>query len=63
MFHEKLECYRQSVELAEDFLKLVPHAKYVDVENARHMVAGDRNDIFGKAIEDFLSELVNNASE
>jgi pimeloyl-ACP methyl ester carboxylesterase len=46
-------------ELAEGFLTLVPHAKYVDVENARHMVAGDRNDIFGKAIEDFLSELEN----
>lgn len=46
-----------TAELAEDFLQLAPHAKYVDVENARHMVAGDRNDIFGKAIENFLLEL------
>jgi pimeloyl-ACP methyl ester carboxylesterase len=28
----------------------VPHAEYVDVENARHMVAGDRNDIFTEAV-------------
>ena len=44
-------------ELAEDFLKLVPHAHYVDVENARHMVAGDRNDIFSLEIEKFLAGL------
>jgi pimeloyl-ACP methyl ester carboxylesterase len=42
---------------ARDFLKLVPHARYVDVSGARHMVAGDRNDQFAKAIEDFLSRL------
>ena len=42
---------------AKDFLKLVPHARYVDVSGARHMVAGDRNDQFAKAIEDFLSRL------
>lgn len=39
---------------AKDFLKLVPHAEYVDVSGARHMVAGDRNDQFAKAIERFL---------
>lgn len=44
-------------ELAEDFLQLVPHAHYVDVENARHMVAGDRNDIFSLEIEKFLAGL------
>jgi pimeloyl-ACP methyl ester carboxylesterase len=44
-------------EHAKDFLKLVPHASYVDVSGARHMVAGDRNDQFANAIEDFLSEL------
>lgn len=44
-------------ELAEDFLRLVPHAHYVDVENARHMVAGDRNDIFSLEIEKFLAGL------
>jgi pimeloyl-ACP methyl ester carboxylesterase len=44
-------------EHAKDFLKLVPHATYVDVSGARHMVAGDRNDQFANAIEDFLSKL------
>jgi pimeloyl-ACP methyl ester carboxylesterase len=42
---------------AKDFLALVPHARYVDVSGARHMVAGDRNDQFAKAIEQFLWEL------
>ena len=41
-------------EHAKDFLKLVPHATYVDVSGARHMVAGDRNDQFAAAIEKFL---------
>ena len=41
-------------EHAREFLKLVPHAKYVDVGGARHMVAGDRNDQFANAIERFL---------
>jgi pimeloyl-ACP methyl ester carboxylesterase len=44
-------------EHAKDFLKLVPHARYVDVTGARHMVAGDRNDQFANAIEGFLKEL------
>jgi len=42
---------------AKDFLKLVSHARYVDVSGARHMVSGDRNDQFAQAIEDFLSRL------
>ena len=29
-----------------EFLELVPHADYVDVADARHMVAGDSNDRF-----------------
>jgi pimeloyl-ACP methyl ester carboxylesterase len=44
-------------EHAKDFLELVPHARYVDVSGARHMVAGDRNDQFARAIKDFLLEL------
>jgi len=44
-------------EHAKDFLKLVPHASYVDVSGARHMVAGDRNDQFANAIEGFLKYL------
>ena len=42
---------------AKDFLDLVPHATYVDVSGARHMVAGDRNDQFANAIKDFLAKL------
>jgi hypothetical protein len=29
----------------------------VDVEKARHMVAGDRNDIFTGAVLDFLRQI------
>ena len=31
-------------EHVREFLELVPHAEYMDVAGARHMVAGDRND-------------------
>lgn len=44
-------------EHAQEFLRLAPHAKFVDVAGARHMVAGDRNDAFSAAILDFLAEL------
>ncbi|MEP7115301.1 MAG: alpha/beta hydrolase [Ilumatobacteraceae bacterium] len=43
---------------AEHFLQLCPHAEYVNVAGAAHMVAGDRNDIFGHAVIDFLSRNV-----
>ncbi len=39
----------------EEFLRLIPHAEFVDVDKARHMVAGDRNDIFTEAVQQFLS--------
>jgi non-heme chloroperoxidase len=39
---------------AREFLELCPHAEYVNVPGAAHMVAGDRNDIFGDAVVDFL---------
>lgn len=41
-------------DIAREFLQLVPQAEYVDVENARHMVAGDRNDIFTQAVLEFV---------
>lgn len=44
-------------EHARDFLDLVPHAAYVDVSGAGHMVAGDRNDMFATALVDFLCGL------
>jgi pimeloyl-ACP methyl ester carboxylesterase len=42
---------------AKEFVELVPHATYVDVSGARHMVAGDRNDQFANAIKSFLKGL------
>lgn len=41
-------------EHVREFLELVPHAEFADVTGARHMVAGDRNDAFSKAILTFL---------
>ncbi len=46
-----------SEESARDFLSLVPHADYVDVSGAAHMVAGDRNDAFSNAVLEFLKRL------
>jgi pimeloyl-ACP methyl ester carboxylesterase len=43
---------------AKSFLAQVPHAEYVNVENAAHMVAGDRNDIFAGAVIEFLTRVV-----
>jgi hypothetical protein len=43
---------------AEEFLQLCPHAEYVNVAGAAHMVAGDRNDVFAGAVTDFLSRSV-----
>jgi pimeloyl-ACP methyl ester carboxylesterase len=42
---------------AREFLELVPHADYVDVGGARHMVAGDRNDHFSAAVLSFIAGL------
>jgi pimeloyl-ACP methyl ester carboxylesterase len=39
---------------AAHFLEIVPHARYADVAGAGHMVAGDRNDAFTRAVVDFL---------
>lgn len=44
-----------SEEDARQFLAAVPHAEYVDVANATHMVAGDRNDVFIDAVMRFLA--------
>jgi pimeloyl-ACP methyl ester carboxylesterase len=40
---------------AREFLALVPHAAFVDVRDAGHMVAGDRNDVFSEAVLGFLA--------
>lgn len=44
-------------ETARDFLAAVPGVEYVDVADAAHMVAGDRNDAFRSAVIDFLGRL------
>ena len=44
-----------SEEDARHFLAVAPHARYVDVSGAGHMVAGDRNDRFTHAVVDFLA--------
>lgn len=46
-----------SEEAAKEFLDLVPHSEYFDVENAGHMIAGDKNDIFSEAVTGFLNRL------
>lgn len=43
-----------SAEGAKSFLEQCPHAEYVNVKNAAHMVAGDRNDIFADSVVEFL---------
>jgi pimeloyl-ACP methyl ester carboxylesterase len=40
----------------EEFLNAVPHSKFAEIQQATHMVVGDKNDIFAEAIVDFLSE-------
>jgi pimeloyl-ACP methyl ester carboxylesterase len=47
-----------SEEGARSFLEVCPHAEYVNVEGAAHMVAGDRNDIFARAVIEFLTRVV-----
>ena len=42
---------------AQEFLDLVPHACFVDVSGAHHMVAGDRNDQFAAAVLGFVGTL------
>lgn len=43
---------------AREFQALCPRAEYVNVTDAGHMVAGDRNDIFAGAVIEFLSRTV-----
>ena len=46
-----------SEEGAQAFLRTCPHAEYVNVTDAAHMVAGDRNDLFTNAVAAFLDKL------
>ncbi len=40
----------------DDFLSLCPHARTLEVANAKHMVVGDRNDVFAHNVWSFLCE-------
>ncbi len=51
-----------SEEGAAEFLAAVPQARYADVSDAGHMVAGDRNDAFAAAVIDFLREVRDTAA-
>ena len=44
----------ESARGAAEFQAAVPHARFVDVSGAGHMVAGDRNDLFTEAVIGFL---------
>lgn len=44
-----------SEEGAAEFLAAAPHAQFVDVADAGHMVAGDRNDVFTESVVAFLA--------
>ncbi len=52
---------RESELVGEDevdaFVEAVPHAKFADIAGARHMVAGDRNDVFTDALLTFFDDL------
>jgi pimeloyl-ACP methyl ester carboxylesterase len=43
-----------SLEGVREFQGVAPHAEFVDVSGAGHMVAGDRNDAFTEAVQKFL---------
>jgi pimeloyl-ACP methyl ester carboxylesterase len=45
-------------EAAEAVLRLIPRAKFIDVADASHMVAGDRNDAFTAAVLEFALPLL-----
>lgn len=40
-----------------EFLKLVPHARHVEVAGATHMLAGDANDAFTREIAAFIDDV------
>ena len=46
-----------------EFLRCVPHAQHVRVARATHMIAGDENAAFTKAVEHFVTPLRNNRTE
>jgi non-heme chloroperoxidase len=43
---------------ARSFLEACPHAEYVNVPRAGHMITGDRNDVFCAGLLEFLDRRV-----
>ena len=39
------------------FISVIPHAEFVEIKKATHMIAGDRNDIFAAEAIKFLKSL------
>jgi pimeloyl-ACP methyl ester carboxylesterase len=46
-----------SRETIEEFMRLLPHARHLQIPQATHMLAGDANDAFTGAIETFIRSL------
>jgi pimeloyl-ACP methyl ester carboxylesterase len=46
-----------SRDTVDEFLRLVPHARHVELPRATHMIAGDANDAFTREIAGFLRTL------
>lgn len=50
-----------SMDHVREFQERVPHARFTDIRDAGHMVAGDKNDVFATAVEEFLVDLKSDA--
>ena len=46
-----------SEEGVREFRDMVPHAEFIDISDAHHMVAGDANDAFNDAVLGFVAKL------
>lgn len=46
-----------SRETIAEFMRLLPHARHVEIPQASHMLAGDANDAFSDAIREFIHSL------
>lgn len=42
---------------AREFMELFPHGHTRDIPGARHMISGDRNDLFGDALHTFVTSI------
>jgi pimeloyl-ACP methyl ester carboxylesterase len=47
-----------SEEGAQELLRLSPNARYINLQGAGHMVAGDVNDVFTQAVSEFLATVL-----